>query len=85
MRRMLRVLVTALLVASCGDALSGVGDLSQRIVYGDQTTTSTSVVALAVLAILGAVGLAVYAGLLIALRAPEWGELRAEWARRRSR
>ena len=43
MRRMLRVLVTALLVASCGDALSGVGDLSQRIVYGDQTTTSTSV------------------------------------------
>lgn len=30
------------LVASCGDALGGVGDLSQRIVYGDQTTTSTS-------------------------------------------
>ena len=47
--------------------------------------TATSVAALAVLATLGTAGLAVYAGLLVALRAPEWGELRAEWARRRSR
>ena len=43
MRRLFRMLVTAVLVASCGDALSGVGDLSQRVVYGDQSTTSTSV------------------------------------------
>lgn len=42
MRRLLRMLVTVVLVTSCGDALSGVGDLSQRIVYGDQSTTSTS-------------------------------------------
>jgi len=42
-RRLSRVLITALLVASCGDALSGVGNLSHRIVYGDETTTSTNV------------------------------------------
>jgi hypothetical protein len=38
------VLACALLVAACGDALSGVGDLSRRVVYGDATTTSTSLV-----------------------------------------
>jgi putative peptidoglycan lipid II flippase len=47
--------------------------------------TTTSVVSLTTLAILGAAGLAVYAGLLVALRAPEWRELRSEWVRRRSR
>ncbi len=43
MRRLARIVSAALLVASCGDALGGVGDLSHRVVYGDQTTTTTSV------------------------------------------
>jgi len=47
--------------------------------------TATSVLSLGTLAVLGATGLAVYAGALVALRAPEWGELRAELARRRAR
>lgn len=35
------VAVLTLAVASCGDALEGVGDLSRSIVHGDQTTTTT--------------------------------------------
>jgi len=41
-QRVIRMIAMALLVASCGDALGGVGDLSHRIVYGDETTTTTS-------------------------------------------
>jgi len=46
--------------------------------------TATSVRSLATLGALAAAGAAVYAGALIALRAREWGELRAALARRRA-
>ena len=46
---------------------------------------TTSVRSLATLAALAGAGVAVYAGALIAVRAQEWGELRAAWSRRRSR
>lgn len=42
---MISLIAAALVLASCGDALSGVGDLSHRIVYGSaSTTTSTAAV-----------------------------------------
>ena len=34
--------LAAVIVASCGDALGGVGDLSHRVVYGDEVTTTTT-------------------------------------------
>ena len=43
MRRILIPLVLLALAASaCGDALSDVGDLSRRIVHGDETTSTTN-------------------------------------------
>jgi putative peptidoglycan lipid II flippase len=47
--------------------------------------TVTSLRSVALLAGLGSVALATYAVALVALRATEWDELRAEWARRRQR
>ena len=41
MRRSVVLICLSLIVSSCGDALGGVGDLSHRIVYGSETTTST--------------------------------------------
>jgi hypothetical protein len=42
-RRTAAVLTLALVVAGCGDVLSGVGDLSERVVHGDRpSTTSTT-------------------------------------------
>jgi hypothetical protein len=35
------VALLALVATACGDALSGVGDLSRRIVHGDEVTSST--------------------------------------------
>ena len=43
MRRIISIALAAVIVASCGDALGGVGDLSHRVVYGDEVTTTTSV------------------------------------------
>lgn len=43
MRRSLTVVAFALTVASCGDALGGVGDLSHRVVYGDRPASSPTV------------------------------------------
>jgi len=37
LRRLVSIISCALVVAACGDALSGVGDLSERIVHGDPT------------------------------------------------
>lgn len=42
MWRVISMTVIALFVTSCGDALGGVGDLSHRIIYGDEATTTTS-------------------------------------------
>ncbi len=42
MRRSIAVIALTILVAACGDALGGVGDLSHRIVYGSATTSSTT-------------------------------------------
>lgn len=37
--------VAVLTTAACGDALEGVGDLSRRIVHGDETSTTSTTVA----------------------------------------
>jgi hypothetical protein len=37
LRRLVPIIICALATAACGDALSGVGDLSERIVHGDPT------------------------------------------------
>ena len=42
MRRIIALGLAAVIVASCGDALGGVGDLSHRVVYGDEVTTTTT-------------------------------------------
>ena len=42
MRRTVFIIVTTLICAACGDALGGVGDLSRRVVHGDDTTTTTT-------------------------------------------
>lgn len=42
MRRLPAILLCAITVAGCGDALGGVGDLSHRIVYGDAEPTTTT-------------------------------------------
>ncbi len=42
MRRLAILILNAILLAACGDALGGVGDLSHRIVYGSGATTSTT-------------------------------------------
>lgn len=43
MRRVAAVIACALVATACGDALSGVGDLSHRVVYGDEQPTTTTV------------------------------------------
>ena len=42
MRRMTSLIAAALVLASCGDALGGVGELSHRIVFGSGSTTTTT-------------------------------------------
>jgi len=42
MRRMTSLIAAALVLASCGDALGGVGDLSHRLVFGSGSTTTTT-------------------------------------------
>jgi hypothetical protein len=42
MRRMTSLIATGLVLASCGDALGGVGELSHRIVFGSGSTTTTT-------------------------------------------
>jgi hypothetical protein len=44
LRRITSLIAAALVLASCGDALGGVGDLSHRIVYGSGSTTTTTAV-----------------------------------------
>jgi hypothetical protein len=39
---MTSLIAIALVLASCGDALGGVGDLSHRIVFGSGSTTTTT-------------------------------------------
>ena len=41
-RRVGALLAFALVIAACGDALGGVGDLSERVVHGDSSTTTSS-------------------------------------------
>jgi hypothetical protein len=40
-RRTTSLIAAALMLASCGDALGGVGDLSHRVVFGSGSTTTT--------------------------------------------
>lgn len=42
MRRLATVVLLVLVATGCGDVLEGVGDLSQGVVHGDRTTTTTS-------------------------------------------
>ena len=42
MRRMTSLIAAALVLASCGDALGGVGELSHRLVFGSGSTTTTT-------------------------------------------
>jgi len=42
LRRAAAVAVLAITVASCGDLLSGVGDLSEQVVHGDRQATTTT-------------------------------------------
>jgi len=39
------ILAAVLLAAACGDALEGVGDLSRRVVHGDESSTTSSTLA----------------------------------------
>jgi len=41
-RRIAAVLALAVVVAGCGDALSGIGDLSESIVHGDRSSTTST-------------------------------------------
>lgn len=43
MRRFAPVLALTLLLTACGDLLEGVGDLSESVVHGDRTTTTTTI------------------------------------------
>lgn len=42
LRRFAPILLPVLLLAACGDSLEGVGDLSRRIVHGDESSTTTT-------------------------------------------
>jgi hypothetical protein len=42
LRRFTLVLLPVLLLAACGDSLDGVGDLSRRIVHGDESSTTST-------------------------------------------
>jgi hypothetical protein len=42
MRRLIALLLLAVPLAGCGDPLEGVGELSRRVVHGDETTTTTT-------------------------------------------
>lgn len=44
MRHTIRIVALALVAGACGNALQGVGDVSRRVVHGDETTTTTTVV-----------------------------------------
>jgi hypothetical protein len=46
-RRILIVVTAALLTAACSDPLGGVGDLSRRVVHGDETSTTSTTAAAA--------------------------------------
>jgi hypothetical protein len=41
-RRMLIVVIAAMLMVACSDPLGGVGDLSRRVVHGDETSTTAT-------------------------------------------
>jgi hypothetical protein len=41
-RRIAAVLALAVVIAGCGDALSGIGDLSESIVHGDRSSTTST-------------------------------------------
>ena len=41
-RRIAAALSLAVVVAGCGDALSGIGDLSERVVHGDRSSTTST-------------------------------------------
>lgn len=45
MRRTLIVLLAGIVTAGCSNALSGVGDLSERVVHGDRSSTTTTTLA----------------------------------------
>lgn len=42
MRRLTPIVLFVLTLAGCGDALGGVGDFSHKVVYGDETTTTST-------------------------------------------
>jgi len=42
LRRIAPILVLAVLLAACGDSLDGIGDLSRRIVHGDEESSTTT-------------------------------------------
>jgi len=42
LRRVAALAALALVVSACGDALGGVGDLSERVVHGDRSTTTST-------------------------------------------
>ena len=42
LRRIVTILICAVLLAACGDSLDGIGDLSRRIVHGDEESSTTT-------------------------------------------